>query len=240
MLRCILVDDDRWALVDMRGSFPFAHFEIEIAGCYLNAEDALDAMRKDPPDLVITDVCMREGSGLDLLCASRKAGINARFIIVSGHDNFAYAQTALNQGAAYYLLKPINPNEAALALEKAVSGFPAEAAKDFKAASGFEGALNYVNEHYADSFTLTELAGRFYLNMNYLSDQFTKKTGCTFTQYRNKLRVARARSLLDAGWQPADVARKVGFEDVRYFARVFQQTTGITPMRYRKGNSNET
>lgn len=237
MLRCAFVDDDRWAFLDMRDSFPLAKFGYGEPAFYPSAEEALEGLRLCPVDLLITDICMRSMSGLELIARCKQEKLATHFIIVSGHNNFSFAQEAINQGADYYLLKPVNPEEAAKALAKACGQRSEPQTETKKEKNTFESILAYLNEHYAEPITLSELAAQFFINMNYLSELFSDKTGKTFSQYRNHLRITRAKALLDSGWNVNDAAEKVGYEDARYFSRVFHQMTGLTPTEYKKKKS---
>lgn len=233
---CVFVDDDKWALLDMRDSFPLAEYGFTVTGSYTVAEDALEALRKEHADLLIADICMRGMDGLTLMRICLQEGLVRQFIFVSGHDSFTFAQHALNQGAAYYLLKPVNPMEAAKALKKVSALLNAQdsAMEDTESQDSVMRVVDYINEHYMEPLTLSQIADMFYLNMNYLSEQFRLRTGKTFSQYRGNLRIARAKVLLKNGYSVAEVAEKIGYDDAHYFSRVFLQQTGCTPKEYKK------
>lgn len=236
MRKCILVDDDRWALVDMRASFRFAEYGFEVVGEYANAEEAMVGILEHRPDLVITDVCMDGSSGLDLIRACRSNSIAVQFIIVSGYDQFSYVQEALNNGAMYYLLKPLNQNETNAALARVKAVLDESRSERQPGVSPFRQVLAYVQIHYAESYTLEELAKRFGFSTAYLSEQFTQKTGMGFSNYRNSLRVEHAAKLLEAGANVADTAAAVGLPDMHYFARVFKKMLGCTPSQWKENN----
>ena len=68
-------------------------------------------MEKNPVDLVVTDIKMPVLDGLELIRQSKEADYPAKFLILSGYDDFAYAQKALRYGADDYILKPIKEEE---------------------------------------------------------------------------------------------------------------------------------
>jgi len=234
MRKCILVDDDRWALIDMRASFRFAEYGFEVVGEYCSAEDGFNGILEHQPELVITDVRMDMSSGLELMRSCRKNNVSAEFIIVSGYDLFSYVQEALNNGALYYLLKPLSIEETNTALARAKAVLDERRGEIRPGATPFQRVLAYVQIHYAESFSLEELAQRFGFNSAYLSEQFSQKTGMGFSNYRNSLRIERAAKLLEAGANVADAAVAVGLADVRYFARVFKKTLGCTPSQWKE------
>lgn len=78
------------------------------------AEDGGEALAialKEKPDIVITDIRMPGLSGIDLMKKLNENSIFSKMIVVSGYDDFEYAQGALRAGAANYLLKPVDEEE---------------------------------------------------------------------------------------------------------------------------------
>ena len=233
MRKCILVDDDRWALVDIRASFPFAEFGFEVAQECMNAEDALEAIYRWKPDLVVTDVCMETASGIDLLRTCRRNGIQTQFVVVSGYDQFSYVQEALNNGALYYLLKPISSEDARSALER-VNQTLQNLPETPKGETGsFQKVVAYMQLNYAEQFSLDDLAKRFGFHKTYLSELFTRQVGMGFVKYKNTLRLQAAQKYLRDGLSVGETAMRTGFEDVHYFSRVFKRMTGESPIEWR-------
>ena len=240
MRKCIIVDDDRWALVDIRASFPFAEYGFEVAAECLNAEDALEAIQQAKPDLVVTDVCMEMASGIDLLRICRQNGIDTQFIVVSGYDQFSYVQEAINNGALYYLLKPISAGEARRALERAQQVLQERSELQKVEAAPFQRLLAWMQLHCSEQFSLEDLAQQFGFHKTYLSELFAKHLGMGFVKYRNTLRIQKAQKLLLSGMKVGEAAMYAGFDDVHYFSRVFRQQTGESPLEWRNQNSRNT
>jgi len=80
----------------------------KVVACVSNGQDALTFMRDDPVDMVFTDIRMPLIDGLELLKTLRTEWPDCVTVILSGHQDFAYTQTALRLGAFDYLLKPIS------------------------------------------------------------------------------------------------------------------------------------
>jgi len=100
-----------------------------------------------------------------------------------------------------------------------------------------ERCLNYIHENYARDFPVEVLAKTVYVSPSYLFRVFRKKMGVTPMHYRNLVRVDKAKLLLlDQTIKMEEVAERVGFEDVKYFARVFKKETGSAPSEFRKHN----
>lgn len=106
-------------------------------------------------------------------------------------------------------------------------------------ASSLSPAISLVQSHIAlhfrETLTLDSLSTLSGLNPQYLSTLYRQETGQTITQHIKSLRILAAQSLLRSTQLSVDqIAQQVGYEDFRYFSRVFQQVTGKTPSGYRK------
>ena len=240
MRTVILIDDDIWALADMRETFHFDRYGFEIAGEYRSAEEAVRALETAAPDLIVSDICMSAGSGLDLaaLCAEKYP--DTVIILVSGHERFDYAREAIRQGVFAYLLKPLLDSEVTQTMERLLKQWPAPKAApekepaDAPASDSLVGrAMHYIEAHYNVSLPLETVAGALYVNKNYLSDLFSRSLGMTFTQYKNTVRINHAKELIRrGGLSMTEIAEKTGFDSPSRFSKVFHQIEGVSPQQY--------
>ena len=93
---------------------------------------------------------------------------------------------------------------------------------------------NILKKNYCDDLTVKDVAAKFAVSPNYFSTVFSRANGTTFTQYLINTRIQRACVLLRETDLPIDrIAVSVGFNDARYFYRVFKRTVGRTPADYR-------
>lgn len=234
MYRVVLIDDDRWALKDIRKTFDFERFGFLVEGEYASAEAAFDAVLASPPDLIISDIRMEKASGLDMVKWLRDRQIRSLVIIVSGYDRFDYAQEALRQGVFDYLLKPLDDAQVHRLMERIVQKLEQEKAPSYSN-DAFGQAVQYVDEHYNISLPLEKVAEQFYMNKNYLSELFSKRMNMTFTQYKSKVRVGHAKQLLShSAMSITEIAYAVGFNSSSRFSKVFCQVTGMSPQCYRQ------
>ena len=120
--RLLLVDDERDILETISAAMPWEKYNIELIGLCDNAIEALERIQTDKPDLVVTDVKMPLVNGIELIFRARELGCHAEFIVLSGFDEFEFAQSAMSQGVRYYLLKPCSEEDLADALQKAEIG----------------------------------------------------------------------------------------------------------------------
>ena len=100
-----------------------------------------------------------------------------------------------------------------------------------------ERCLNYIHENYARDFSAETLAKKVFVSPSYLFRIFRKKMGVTPMRYRNLVRVNKAKLLLlEPTLKMEEIAERLGFEDAKYFARVFKKETGSAPSEFRKKN----
>ena len=101
-------------------------------------------------------------------------------------------------------------------------------------------AMEYIRSNFGRKITLEEIASYVHLSGSHLSGTFHKETGQTISAYINHVRIEKSKQLLAASQTPiAEVAALCGFEDQSYFSRVFRQSTGVSPKRFRDANHNQ-
>ena len=111
-LRALIVDDERLARKELR-SMLAEHPEIKIEGEAESAAEAAELIRAAEPDIVFLDIHMPGESGFDLL---EKVDVAFKIIFITAFD--AYAIRAFEVNALDYLLKPVNPERLARAVER--------------------------------------------------------------------------------------------------------------------------
>lgn len=101
-------------------------------------------------------------------------------------------------------------------------------------------ALAFMESHLHERPSVAEIAEAAHLSEDYFRRLFRKRLDTSPLQYLNRLRVSAARRLIarEAGLTVTEVGRRVGFQDVRYFARTFRQTFHLTPDEYRRSLDN--
>ena len=129
------------------------------------------------------------------------------------------------------------------ALERHFLRFAREAAGLSPARTAKTGDLaqqikQFIDRSYAQPLTLEEVADRFFLHPVYLSMMFKEKTGETFQDYLRRVRMERAKHLLVTTKYRIDrISVMIGYENTKYFYKVFKKETGFTPADYRQRQS---
>ncbi|UUZ78841.1 response regulator [Paenibacillus sp. P26] len=108
-MRLMIVDDEpiiRSGLQKMAQSYAQKFEQIETAE---NGIVALERIALSEPDLLLTDIRMPKMDGLELCKQVHERYPHMLMVVVSGYDDFDYAQKCLSYGVKHYLLKPVTP-----------------------------------------------------------------------------------------------------------------------------------
>ena len=90
--------------------------------------------------------------------------------------------------------------------------------------------LNYIQQHYSDDPSLTEIAKTFYFNPSYFSILFKKYMGMTYNEYLNEVKISNAKKLLlENKLSIIEVALSCGFNTKNHFSKSFKKHTGLSP-----------
>ncbi len=98
-----------------------------------------------------------------------------------------------------------------------------------------ENIQTYIQHNYQKALTQDFIASLFYLNRSYLSTLFKQKTGMKFVDYLNDVRIEKAKEMLiNSDKKMYYVSKAVGYDNTKYFFRVFKKKVGCSPEQYRK------
>ncbi len=92
----------------------------------------------------------------------------------------------------------------------------------------------YMQRNLQKNLTQEFISSLFCINRSYLSTLFKTTTGTKFVDYLNELRIRRAQDLLvHSDRKMYQIAKAVGYDNIKYFFRVFKKRTGLTPEQFR-------
>lgn len=111
MYKVFLVDDEPFIIEGMHHIVDWQEFGLVIAGVAQDGKAALDALKQQQVDLLITDISMPEMNGLQLIRELRSFMPDLKIIVLSGFNEFDYLKEGMKYGIENYLLKPINVQE---------------------------------------------------------------------------------------------------------------------------------
>ncbi len=95
-------------------------------------------------------------------------------------------------------------------------------------------AIDYIHVHYRENINLQTAASELFITPAYLSVLFKQETKENFINYLNDYRLEQSKKLLkDISKKNYQVAYETGFQDEKYFYKLFKKNTGLTPNQYR-------
>ena len=143
-----------------------------------NGQEALDIIYRHKPDIMLLDVQMPHKDGIEVMQEAYRAGVLPCTIILSGYDEFRYAQQAIRLGARDYLLKPSRSSDILKKLNAIADEKFKEPEEPVLLPEGrnriVERAKDYLEEHYYEDLSLTEVAEYVGITASYLSNLFSK------------------------------------------------------------------
>ncbi|WP_372661980.1 response regulator [Cohnella sp.] len=111
MYKVIIVDDEAVVRLGLKNTINWNEHGFELIGDYANGRDAWEAIEKAAPELIISDISMPFMDGLELAGLVSAQFPYIKMIILTGYDEFEYAQQAIRLKVADFILKPITAKE---------------------------------------------------------------------------------------------------------------------------------
>ena len=235
MLRLIIIDDEREIRYGLENYFPWAEFDMEVCGSFSNAREAIDYVRKEHVDVVLTDIRMPGMSGIEMITELKKIDPEIRFVVISGYRDFSYAVECMKLGVKDYLLKPAKYED----LKKTFLSISQDAhskrdrSDEDAGLSPIERTKKYINSNLKEA-SLEGAANYVQMNQYYLSFLFHDQTGERFIDYIQRVRMEKAKKLLEEGSMSAnDIAVSIGYTNANSFSRAFKNYYGLTPKEFK-------
>lgn len=111
MYKLIVVDDEQLIRNGLARNIDWAGLNMQVVGCFEDGQDALDYLKDNPVDVILTDVKMYNVTGLDIAQYVQQHTPETIVVIISGFREFDFAREAMRFGVSDYLLKPLDPDE---------------------------------------------------------------------------------------------------------------------------------
>ncbi len=220
-----------------------------------NGREALDMLKAETADIVISDVMMPDMNGLDL-CTALKSDPRTQHIpviLLTARASEEYQLEGLNTGADDYITKPFNMEILKLRIGKLLENNlkkqqqPGEQLKIEPSRIAItpldrqfvEKAIQIVEDNINNAdFSVEDLAARLNISRGYLYKKLIKITGKTTLEFIRLIRMKRAQQLLaESQLQVAEIAYQLGYNSPKIFTKHFKEEFGITPSEYMRRQS---
>lgn len=259
MYRVVIVEDSKLLRVGMIHTLDWQSLDCQVVGSAGDGLEGLQIIRDTNPDIVMTDIRMPGLSGLEMMEAAIGSGCRAALIIVSGYDDFSYAQCAVKLGAVEYLVKPLCDEDIYRAVRSAhakvdarrqmealqqrlstVEGSKMEIFKTYlDVGEGIKSeytkrAVEWIGRHFAEDIGVQSVADALSISESHLSKVFKETLNTTVGEYLTNYRIREACRLLRVpGSRVYEVAASCGYNDQRHFSVIFKRIMGMTPNEFR-------
>lgn len=257
MYNAIIVDDEIAAVNSLNRRVDWEKYNIDKIFIANSMEQAKNILKDNKVHLIICDIEMPKGTGLDLFKWIKDKSLEIECIYVTCHPEFDYIRKAMQLGSIDYILKPIDYQELDGAILKAIERIDynikikevnefgqtwlnniVNNGKQNKDNKKGEDVINkvkrYIIENIASTLSIEEISEVVYLNPQYLMRLFKKETNMSIVEYITVERIRIAKEILEStNLAINEVADLVGYGNYSYFIKLFKKITNLTPKQYR-------
>lgn len=224
MLRCAIIDDEKSVHKIINNIIEKDGLPLVISNSAYDGIEGKSLIQKNNFDIIFIDIQMPYLDGFDLISKYP----NNNYIVVTAFDYFDYAQRALRLGVKDILLKPIDREQLAEAVNRAI-GFKLTKNKVI------DEVLLYIHSNFSKEITVSDLAEQNYMNSSNFSRLFKNCVGVSIIDYLRKIRINKAKDLLESSYKSiSEIALEVGYKSENLFYKDFKRIENITPSKYRE------
>lgn len=254
MVHVLIVDDEEIALAAMKKGVDWEKLGISRVFAATNITDARQILTAEVIDILICDIEMPNGSGIELVSWMQEHTPQVVCIFLTCHSDFSYAKKAISLGVLDYLLKPVDDDELEEAIGRAIqkkkdeeasgrakvilsevsqSAAPKESPEK-KNQKILEEAQAFIKANIGRDLSRDDVAASVFLNADYLSRMFKKATGYSISEYIIKMRMSIACELLvKTDLSISKIAMSCGYSHMAHFSKMFKKENAMTPNEYR-------
>lgn len=238
-MQVLIVDDEEIIRRGLRMILEEIVTGFTVAGTVKNGAEAMEFLKVQEIDVVITDIRMPQMGGIELTKQIRMQWPQMPIVILSGYDDYEYLREALKEGVKDYLLKPVDRVELTKCMETIRNRWDDQSSHDKPDASPGSGSVvrlvkEIVESRLSEELTLQTISRDVNYNYSYLSSLFKQETGQSFSEYLTGRRMELAQKLLkESRLKVHEIGMRCGYPNTKYFLSQFRKATGETPSQYR-------
>ena len=170
-MRLLMIDDEQTSFEIVKATIDWASMGISLEYAE-SAHQAMDMIKADIPDIILTDIMMPGMDGFELIEWIKANSYNCEVIILTAYGTFEYARKALDYGVTGYLLKPINEAELKELINKAIYNI----SQNSKQADHINAvnyslpvrlACEYIEKNFQENINLNKISNYVSLSKNY-------------------------------------------------------------------------
>lgn len=228
----LLVDDESMVRIGVKTCVDWQKLDIGNVFEAANGSEALEIVRNNQIDIIITDLKMSVMDGFAMLDELKSMLGKPEVIVMSCYNDYDNMRRAMTCGVKDFLFKPqMYPED----IEEAVRKVQKEMAKtripderSGKKRDVLSGALQFIDSHLADPDLCQDMVAEYTgLSVSYFCRLFKNEMGISYSNYITKKRIELAEQLYrTTDMKVYEIAGKVGYTNEKYFARLYKEQTG--------------
>lgn len=248
MYRVMLVEDDdstRYMYSKMKS---WGKYGFQIVCEATNGRQAIEIIKNQDIDIIFTDIHMPFVNGIDMIKEIRKYYPKIQFVLVSACNEFEYVREGLRLGALDYIIKPMEEKNLSFVLKRAIEIFgelrkhrsselleSVIPNKDCMSDSLVLNIGHFIEKHINENLVIDDVADEMCMNKDYLGKLIKRKTGISFRNFYNGIKIAYSKPLIQSGqYKIYEISEFLGYSSPDYFTQLFKNAVGMTPAEYRK------
>lgn len=242
MYNLVIVEDDYLIRTGLGNMFPWHEIGFEVVGCFENGRDALNFIKENSVDIILSDIRMPIMTGLELAAELSRVKPEITVVFLSAYEDFDYARQAIDFGVRKYLVKSTKYDHLVLTFQKIKIELDNNQQKDdidpimSIESSGnkkIEQIIEYIRNNY-NIVTLQNTADTMKMSPVYLSRYFKEKTGVLFIEYVTEVRMKVAANLImNSQHKLYEISEMVGYSNPKNFSRAFRNFFKTSPNEFR-------
>ena len=248
MVNIFIVEDELMVCEGLCSCLDWASLGARIVGSAADGRAGLDAILSLRPDIVLTDQIMPRMGGVEMVQELRSQGWEGEVIFISAYQDVELIKKAFKVRAVDYIFKPI-ANEELLSVchtaiqrvdekKRLVSDTPL-AGKTFVDNEFLQSIENEVQKNIR-TINIDSLAENLGMSRATLARTFRRISGESAADHIVKIRIQTACNLLrNTSLKVYEIASEVGYQDIRYFSRLFHRVMGMLPTAYKNSKYTE-
>lgn len=120
MFTALIAEDSKPILRNIKALLESSELPLQIAATAYNGEDALEYIKQQPVDILLTDIRMPKLDGLGLIEQAKQLYPEMKVVLISSYSDFEYTRKAINLQVFDYLLKPVERNQLLDVMERVI------------------------------------------------------------------------------------------------------------------------
>ena len=263
MYKLIFADDEALVRENLARIVDWESTGFRLLCCCSNGHELLETVEAEQPDLVITDINMPFISGIEATKQIKSAYPQIKIVLLTGYDEFEYAQEAIDLKVNKYILKPVTASK----IIQILGEIKTELDEEFASSANLSRLLQFYEEYNQPSVLQDTSGDQLDLRYAYIcaakkfiSDNYSnpslsaqtvsdflnisashfrsvlcKEVGMPFVKYLTQFRLEKSRHLIcNSNKKIYEIADETGFSSPQYFSYCFKRYFDVSPADMRE------